>query len=320
MKWYLLFPIQFIAVCIFGQLPVKTIRTKADKTLIPEGIAVHEKSGKIFISSINRHKIIVVNRKGRVTDFIHSGGHGFLEGLGMKVDPKRNLLWALSNKKQNGVYTSQLQAFDLSSAAQKVKHVISDTVPHLFNDLVVVNDKIYITDTYYSALYQLDVKSNVLTLLRKDGHLKYPNGIAEDNERQCLYIATYSNGIVGMDMQTLETFILPGAKDAVVAKGLDGLIYTKSVLIGVFDLGEQGGQRVYRYKLNEDWRSISAESDIDKGNKHFHEPTTLAPGKRFLYVIANSHLDEYNKNKESTEGIEEQLTSPVIIRYKLKRV
>jgi hypothetical protein len=36
-------------------------------------------------------------------------------------------------------------------------------------------------------------------------------------------------------MSTRETFILPGAKDAVVAKGLDGLVYTKGRFAGVFN-------------------------------------------------------------------------------------
>jgi hypothetical protein len=318
MKWYLLFIFQFTTAATFGQLPVKPIWTNADKTLIPEGIAVDDRSGKIFISSINRHKIIAVTTKGKVADFIHSDQHGFLEGLGMKVDGKRKLLWALSNKKENGVYTSQLQAFDLSTAAQKVKHVITDTVPHLLNDMVIVNDIIYITDTYYSAVYQLNIESNVFSLLKKHPHLTYPNGITADKERHRLYIATYSNGIIGMDIKTLDTFILPGARDAVVVKGLDGLVYLKPTLIGVFNLGERNGQSVRGYVLDEEGRSISAELDIDKGNSLFHDPTTLAVRKRFIYVIANSHLDEYNKNKESTEGIEDQLTSPVIIRYKLK--
>jgi streptogramin lyase len=319
MKYLVLFLLNLLVICAYGQKNVKVILTDADKTLIPEGIAVHRKTGVIYVSSINSQKIVRIDKRGHHTDFIPSGKYGFLEGLGLKIDEASNWIWALSNKKQDGIYISRLQAFDLESGEEKVHHSISDTVQHLFNDLAIVGGNIYITDTYFSALYQLDISRNELKLLKKHTHLTYPNGITSDQKGEQLYIATYQNGIVRMDLKTGETYVLPGAGNGAVFKGLDGLVFYRNWLVGIYNIGEPAGQRVIQYNLANNGESITSEKEIDKGNRYFREPTTLALYKRFIYVIANSYLRVYNDNKESTTGIEEKLAAPVIIRYKLKK-
>src|SRR5688500_16094500 len=115
MKYLLLFLLHLAVNFGYGQRHGKVITSDADKTLIPEGIAVHHRTGMIYLSSINMHKIVRVDKRGRHFDFISSGKHGFLEGLGMKIDEERNWIWALSNKKMNNTYTSRLQAFDLKN-------------------------------------------------------------------------------------------------------------------------------------------------------------------------------------------------------------
>ncbi len=39
---------------------------------------------------------------------VKTGDNGYLEGLGMKVDKKKNLLWTLSNKKEGKLHSSKL--------------------------------------------------------------------------------------------------------------------------------------------------------------------------------------------------------------------
>ena len=68
-------------------------------------------------------------------------------------------------------------------------------------------------------------------------------------------------------------------------------------------------------KLKKSAASFIEERIIDKGNALFHEPTTLAVSNNYIYVLANSHLEGFNKNKQSAKGIEDKLTSPVIIIY-----
>lgn len=64
---------------------------------------------------------------------------------------------------------------------------------------------------------------------------------------------------------------------------------------------------------------ITGEKLIDQGNELFHDPTTAAILENKLYVLANSYLGEYNANKESAEGISDQLGPVTILVYELSR-
>ena len=76
-----------------------------------------------------------------------------------------------------------------------------------------------------------------------------------------------------------------------------------------------GVQRVFVHWHKGD--AIIKEEIFEKGNPHFHEPTTAALSANYLYVLANSHLATYNANKQSTSGKESLLKPVTILRYKL---
>ena len=56
---------------------------------------------------------------------------------------------------------------------------------------------------------------------------------------------------------------------------------------------------------------------MEKGNPAFADPTTAAAYRKKLYVIANSHLDQFNANRESVKGIEDRLTPLKLLVYPL---
>ena len=307
-----------IAMHCTAQAKMKYIITKNEKDLIPEGIAIDKKTGTIFVSSINRSKIIAIDKDGNHRDFITTGQDGLLEGLGMKVDEKRNWLWVVSNKREGKQFTSQVHAYDLKTRSRQQYYFIKDTVVHLFNDLIIDGDKIYFTDTYYSALYEIDPSTKKMRLFLQDGQFKYPNGIETDKKHRYLYIATYHKGLMIYDKHTKQLNKLTGAKDS-LAYGLDGLVYWNNSLIGVFNNSNDRSKHcVVQYMLDESGTKIVSEKIIDKGNEWFYEPTTATILGNRLYVLANSHLGFFNANKESTVGIEDKLTPVVVIVYELK--
>src|SRR5688500_43706 len=99
-------PIQLILIVIITILVLRCTTMKAamestisfrevnEKTLIPEGIAVHPVTGKVFLSSLHQNKIVTVDNNGRVTDVITKGQQGFMWGLGMKFSKDGRILWA----------------------------------------------------------------------------------------------------------------------------------------------------------------------------------------------------------------------------------
>lgn len=295
--------------------------TGSERELIPEGIAVDRRTGIIYVTSIASHKIISIDQKGNCRDFISSGTQGFLEGLGMKIDTKRNLLWALSNIKEGRWFTSQVHGFDLSTSKIKETYLIKDTISHLFNDLDIdQHGNIYLTDTHYGAIYFVDTRKRKLELFLKNGLTMFPNGIALAKNNQ-LFIATYQNALVRIDIQKKKANAVSGIKDSVKSHGLDGLVFINNSLIGVYNYNiyDSTGfavSAIVKYSLNQKGDVIREEL-LDEGNSYFFEPTTLAVTGKKLFVLANSHLAAYNANHQSIKGIEEQLKPVTILQYRL---
>jgi len=90
-----------IVFSLAAQSGAKVITTLTEKDVIPEGITVNPATGTIYVSSIYLKKIIAINNDGSHKDFIKSGQDEFLEGLGMKIDSKKQWLWVVSNAKQD---------------------------------------------------------------------------------------------------------------------------------------------------------------------------------------------------------------------------
>src|ERR1044071_608441 len=181
-----------VAIC---QTP---IITKSERDIIPEGIIINPANKKIYVSSIGLMKIIEIDQSGQHRDFIKSGQDGFLEGLGMKIDEQKQWLWVVSNHREEKQYSSAIHAFDLKTGKMMQRWVVNDTARHLFNDLILhPNNKIYITDTFASTVYEYDPVKKSLNVFVKDPMLSNANGIAF-NAKGKIIIATY-DGLVTLD-------------------------------------------------------------------------------------------------------------------------
>ncbi len=80
------------------------------------------------------------------------------------------------------------------------------------------------------------------------------------------------------------------------AQGLDGIVVYKNSIIGVQNgFRSNKDMRIVRYFLSSDHRAIERTERIDIGNSKFDIPTTLAVGKGYLYVLANSQLSNLDQ-------------------------
>jgi sugar lactone lactonase YvrE len=310
----------FILLILSFQLKAQQVLSyENQRNLIPEGIAIDPRSGTIYVSSIAGKKIIRIHQDGKTENFIEEGQDGFLEGLGMKVDTKRNLLWALSNIRKDKLFTSQIHAFDIATGKPMHRYLMEDTIPHLLNDLIIdPSGTLYITDTYYSALYSyIPDQKKFEVLVRDTAIFQWPNGIV-GLDKNNIILASYGNGPVLINLSSRTGKPLPGYADKAIAFGLDGMVLHKKYLYGVYNAGSRGysSNAVIRYSLKKN--KIITEKIIDRGNSSFADPTTAAAYRKKLYVIANSHLDQFNANKESVKGIEGRLTPLKILVYPLQ--
>ena len=79
----------------------KLIRSKQafvlpERDLMPENVAFDPTTGRFFVGSINKRKIVVVDRDRSISDFV-GPEHGMLSVLGMKVDDERRGIWVVAN-------------------------------------------------------------------------------------------------------------------------------------------------------------------------------------------------------------------------------
>lgn len=318
MKFFIItLVLTFLVINLFAQQSPIVITLKNTETSIPEGIAVDSQTGDIYVTSINLHKIIVAKKNGSHRDFIVSGAEGFGEGLGIKIDEKRNRLWAASNKKEGNGFISQVHVFDKSTGGVTHVFINKDSINHLFNDLVIdKNGNAWITATNSSKLFYADTKSGQLSLVINDTLIKYPNGI--ELYKNKLYVATYGSGLLVYDMEKKRLDKLKGYNNKTYAFNLDGLGIYKNSLLAVYNTDSlNSNNAIIEYKLDKSGYTVTEEKIIQKGHPLFREPTTLAVAGNKLYVLANSNLGVYNANKESVKGVEQKLSPVSILIYNL---
>jgi sugar lactone lactonase YvrE len=306
------------ALLFFSQARAQQVlSTDSPADLIPESITFSRQTGLYYVSSIHRHKIVTIDGKGHCTDFLASDKYGYLEGLGLKADDKHGILWGVSNFHTGPHYRSLVQAFDLHTHALVYSAVLEDTVPHLFNDLVLAgNEKVYITDTFFGALYMFDPGTKRLSLFRRDQLLFEPNGIAADG--QTLYVATSRAGIVCFPLSGGPGFQAQGIVDT-AARMIDGLIRIDHALYGVAGATTDTSLIcVVEYLLDATGKRAIAEKKIDRNNPAFHTPTGVTFDGQWVVVLADSYLEVYNKNNESTDGLSGTLQPITLLFYPIR--
>ena len=307
----------FLAVCLFlGKTGAQQVlRTDSPADLIPESITYSRTIGLYYISSIHHHKIVTIDGRGHCQDFLADGEYGYLEGLGLKADDARGLLWGVSNLHSGSRYHSLVQAFDLHTHALVYTATLEDTVAHLFNDLAVNdNGKIYITDTFFGAIYVFDPRVKRLSLFWRDDLLFEPNGIVAYGAS--LYVTTSHEGIVRYTIYGGGGRPVQGISDTLATRMLDGFIRTGDTLYTVAnDFKDTSLICVIRYVLDRTRTKVISEKKIDINNPAFNIPTGITFDGQRVVVLANTYLRPYYRNGASTRGLSGLLRPITLLRY-----
>ncbi|HTD93108.1 MAG TPA: SMP-30/gluconolactonase/LRE family protein, partial [Chitinophagaceae bacterium] len=292
--------------------------TIPEKDLIPEGICYDAANKRFYVSSILKNKIVQVS-DGIVSDFITSDRDGFIGGVGLHVDARRNILWACTFNAIHDVPRTGIFAFDIHSGKTiKKAFYPQDSIKHLFNDLTIADDgTIFITDSYDGSIYEWNASQETPRRLKLPHALPGLNGIVISPDNKYLFVAA-DTGIARIDLTfyTIRMLAKPGM--AYSSRGLDGLVFYKNSLIGVQN-GPPPGEKpkIIRYYLSGDLGDIQKAALIEEGNKFFQVPTTAAVVGDELYVIANSQLDNVDQ-REMKIIHPEKLTETFILKYKLR--
>ena len=265
----------------------------AEPDLIPEGLAHDPVTGDFFLGSVHKRKIVRVGADGKVRDFATSGQDGLSEVLGLKVDPERRLLWAMSaGGKADGPREGWSAAFvyDLASGQLRRRYPLDDAPgKHLLNDLALAaGGRAFLTDSASGAVWRVDPGAETPAPLVPAGRLDYPNGIALSGDERRLYVADFASGISIVDPATGRVQPLPHPAN-VSLHGVDGLYWHPSGLVAVQN--GAGTERVVRFRLSPDGLRVVGLDVLESRNPLFAIPTTGAIVGADFYFIANSLLD-----------------------------
>lgn len=257
-----------------------------EKDLIPEGITYHPDSKSFFISSINKKKIVKIDAHGKISDFVSSGQDGIGEVLGMKVFAGK--LWACNNLDGK----SMVHQFDITSGKLLKKWVFEfGTEHHLFNDLAIVKDEAFISDSDNGSVFHISPRLDKPEVWFKDDRLRDINGIALLNEGSLVVNASVGFFKINLTTKEISTLPFPGY----FPLGIDGLSMYKQSMIGIqnviFPIS------INQYYLNDASDRIDKARVLVANHPQFEVPTTGTVVDNWFYFIANSQLFNYERGE-----------------------
>lgn len=261
-----------------------------DKFLVPEGIDYSVDYDAFYLSSIAQSKIIKIDRgTGKQEDFIKSNAYGYMPGVGVLINDKENVLYALGGYYMFKDSLSSLFAFDLKSKKLLKKYIAHHEGEHFLNDLIMDKEgNLFLTDSKGASIYTLKKGGNSLELFYKSKEIEYPNGIAISDDNTKLYIATYFNGIRVLD---IENKTILNKRDTLgYSQRIDGLEFYKGNLFAVQKGNEKIANNFKKLILNNDQTEILGQEIIDSTNPYLRKPLTFCIVQNKAVVIANSNL------------------------------
>lgn len=295
-----------------------------ERQFIPEGIAYDAKRDRFFISSVYRREIVAVPRAGGPSAVFADAADKLGSVLGLHVDPKLGLLWAVSADLPQGRdhdpdarAGTALLAFDLTSGERRL-HLMPPAGAEgaRFNDVALGPDgSVVVSDAAGGAIYRLPPGGTELETLVEPGVLRSPGGLAYSADGGILWIADWSRGLFVLRRAEGE-----GARPRRVTGpahgtlfGIDGLVRHGSDLIAIQNGVEP--HRVVRLVPDNSGTAIERIELLERARPDYDEPTLGVVVDGALWYIANSHWGGFDDEGKIHPAA--KLTPPLVLRLAL---
>jgi sugar lactone lactonase YvrE len=287
-----------------------------DRALHLESIAIGK--GNVYGAAVHQRKIVRFHQD-TLTDFTTEAQDSLTAVLGIKLDEKRNILWACASplpemKDYKGTETSALFKYDLATGKLLAKYKTVIKTKSCFGDLLISSKgAVFISDSWQGTIYTLSEKTQTLVPWFTSPEFRSLQGIAFSDDERYLFLADYSKGIFRLDVKSKKLILLANPQNVSV-KGIDGLLWYKNSLIAI-----QNGttpQQVTILHLNATRNAVAHGTIIDRGHPSFNEPTNGCIVYDTFYYIANSKWPEYDKLHNLRDVSE--LSEPVILKTVLQ--
>ncbi len=306
-----------------GELQKKIISSDTafivkDRTAHIESIAAGESKGNFYLGSIHKRKIIHVTSDGKATDFTAPGQDGLTSVFGIKIDRKKNILWACSSpmsemENYDSIAISGVFKYDLKTKKLLAKYSPAEKREYVFGDLTLdPQGNVFVSDSKNNIIFALNEKSGTLDEYFTSLDFWNLQGVTFSDDGSTLFIADYIKGIFKLDVKTKKLTFLNASFDASL-KSVDGLTYYKNSLIAIQNAIFP--MRVTQYQLNKTGDALINYRIIDRAHPAFNEPTIGCLVGNEFYYVANSLWSGYTKNGQQKP--EDELQDVVILKKKL---
>ena len=291
-----------------------------DRILHVEGIDYSISNQTFYLGSIHKRKIIQVTKDLKVSDFCSSGFEGMTSIFGVKVDEKRNLLWACSSPMEemenyDTLSKSYVYKFEMSSGKLLKRYETPANIKNcIFGDLLLDEaGTVFISDSKNNLILTITGKSEKIERYLDSKEFWNIQGLALTPDSKFMFIADYIKGIFRLDLITKELKTIVNTLD-VSLKGIDGVYFYHNSLIAI-----QNGVaplRCSRYYLNQNLDAISDFKIIDRKHPAYNEPTLGVIVDNLFFYIANSQWGGYTNDHHINP--ESKLQDIVILKSSLK--
>ena len=193
---------------------------------------------------------------------------------------------------QNEFGKSAVFQYDLETRKLIKTYVLNDTLKHLFNDLVIVNGSIYLTDSENGTIYQINKETQTFTQFYHWDWMFYPTGITVSQDQQYLFVAHWA-GVSRITIADTQSVMLQ-VKPNTTLTGIDGINFYENCLIAVQNsAGPQS--RIMKFELNKQMDAVTKGTVLESQNPLYNVPTAGTIVDDELFFIANSQLQNFDK-------------------------
>jgi sugar lactone lactonase YvrE len=280
----------------------QTAFTIPEKDLIPEGIAYDPITKGFFVSSTHKRKIVRVDRQGKNHDFTTEAQDGLTGVVGMKVDPARRVLWALSGDAGENMPMKNMIAgergrsfvfkYNLNTGRLIKKYMLDNqSKQHFLNDLTInAQGDVFISNSLTGEIYTINRQRDQLEVFLADEQVQWPNGLDLSPDGKWLFVAVQGGAAV-INTETKKVSFAPITNDQPF--WADGLYFYRNSLIAVGR--REGRHAVTQYFLNPSFDRIEGFRIIEAEHPAFAQPTTGVIVGNQIYYIANSQLQLFRR-------------------------
>ena len=289
--------------------------TIQESNLGPEGLAFDPRTRCLFAGSIRR-KVIRIDASGEARDFVPAAKYELGIVFGLRVDPVRRRLWAVSEDPQ-GFATlnggTALFQFDIDSGSLIARYAGPTKMAGFLNDVVVepVSGIAYATDTTDGSIWRAVPGASTLEEFLPANTVREANGITTSPDGRYLFVAGWHD-IIRVELRNRAVRIIENPTKLTDAS-MDGMYFYRNSLVGIQNGIHPG--RVVRFWLDGSLGRVKRSEILETYNPLFEGVTTGAiDGDTFLF-FANGQLRKVRPDGTVQPGVE--LRPILILRLKL---